>query len=134
MNTLLNNSQSPLARMLVFSLPFMLVSLGLYFYSRPYTYVVRGEAAIICNDEKIYPAAPNNIEGVDALYQSFQTGFEDSSVRSADAKARKLCAYGVARDFIPFRSMPQERNYTIRLGTSGQIVAEQESGVSLSKE
>lgn len=118
-------------RLALFSIPFIISLLGLYFYSKPYTYVVRGEAAIVCENDKIYPAYPNRIESAEALYEFVENGFSNPSIRDDDERARKLCAYGVAKDFIPFRRSPKEINYSVRPGTSSPTATGENSDVTL---
>lgn len=135
MDKYLNNSLTPGLRLMAFSLPFALMAAGFYFYSQPYTYVVRGETAIVCDNEKVYPAKSNNIIGADSLLEASESGLKSGNMEKADFKARKLCAYGTTSDFIPFLRVPAERNYTVRLGTSRPVAIEEDQpNVTLSKE
>lgn len=113
-----NLKTTHLSNLLLFGIPFVMAAMGVYFYSQPYTYVVRGEAAIVCDNQKIYPALPNNISDVDTLYAYIERGGANADARETDLRARKLCAYGVIHDVIPFRGAPENRNYSVRLGTS----------------
>lgn len=101
----------------LFGIPLSLAMFGLYFGSRPYTYVVRGEATVLCDNGKEYPAQANGIDA-QALADYIQNGHLGGGAKAEDQKAKDLCAYGVINDFIPFRNIPQNRNYSVRAGTS----------------
>jgi hypothetical protein len=118
----------------LFGIPFILATFGLYFGSRPYTYVVRGEATVICDNGKEYPAQANGIDA-QTLAAYVQNGRIGTGAKTEDQKAKELCAYGVINDFIPFRNTPQTRNYSVRTGTSvPSLDISQNSGVTLSHE
>ena len=118
----------------LFGIPLSLAVLGLYFSSQPYTYVVRGEATIICANGKEYPADPNGIDA-QALAAYAQNEQDAADAKAQDQKTKELCAYGVINDFIPFRNTPQARNYTVKTGTSApSLDISRNSGVTLSHE
>lgn len=119
-------------RLALFGIPLSLAVLGLYFNSKPYTYVVRGEASIVCANGKEYPAEPNGINAF--ALSAYTQGQATANAKAQDQKAKELCTYGVINDFIP-RNIPDARNYTVRTGTSvPSLDISQNSGVTLSHE
>lgn len=106
-------------RLLIFSVPIFIAAIGVYFNSRPYTYVVRGEPTVVCANGTSYPAEPNNIGDLKGLRAYIENGYTDSEIQANDLRARKLCTFGVINDFVPFRNVPQSINYAVRPGITG---------------
>jgi len=104
------------SRSLLLTVPIFLATFGMYFNSKPYTYIVRGESIVLCDTGKAYPAAPNNINDVSGLRGYIENGYTDMQIQAEDLKARKLCSFGVINDFVPFRNIPDKRNYTVKPG------------------
>ena len=78
------------------------LSIGIFFIYRPFAYVDSVKSYIVCNQSKsTFEIGPNFIFAFTDILDEFN-----------DKKARKLCKYGLVKDYADTLKTPGRQNYT----------------------
>ncbi|OGK22180.1 hypothetical protein A2866_03415 [Candidatus Roizmanbacteria bacterium RIFCSPHIGHO2_01_FULL_39_8] len=76
------------------------ISMGAFFIFQPFSFVDNGKSKIACDNGSSFEIGPNFIYTFTDKIDSFN-----------DAKARKICAYNIIRDYGNAYKTPQSSNY-----------------------
>ena len=77
------------------------LSLGVFFIFKPFTYVDNVSSYIVCNKSKLnFEIGPNFIYTFNGILDEFN-----------DQKAKKLCEYGLIKDYADTLKTPAIQNY-----------------------
>lgn len=80
------------------------ISLAVFIIFKPYSYIDNNRSQIVCDKSSAaFDIGPNYI-------YTFETTLDDFN----DKKARKLCEYGIIRDYQDFYKTPLAKNYLFR--------------------
>lgn len=79
------------------------LAISVFFLFKPFTYLDNDTSSITCQNGGIFIIGPNYIYS-----------FEKNLDQFNDIKARKLCAFGVIRDYINYYKTPEQKNYQLK--------------------